>query len=136
MKKQINIINLTKLSANSSKLKAKQGKECHIMKIRFVFWPLIALIIFSLTFAEENNKKNMIPEDRVDMEGSITQEMLEKMIKSVPMNRLGRTEELGNLAVFLASEESKYITGQEIVIDGGNIIQEIKISESIDRFKP
>lgn len=46
--------------------------------------------------------------------------------KSIPMKRLGTIEELGNLAVFLASDESVYITGQEIVIDGGNIIQEVK----------
>lgn len=45
---------------------------------------------------------------------------------SVPLKRLGTIEEMGDLAVFLASDESKYITGQEIVIDGGNIIQEEK----------
>jgi 3-oxoacyl-[acyl-carrier protein] reductase len=42
------------------------------------------------------------------------------------MKRRGTIEELGNLALFLASDESSYITGQEIVIDGGNIIQEVK----------
>jgi NAD(P)-dependent dehydrogenase (short-subunit alcohol dehydrogenase family) len=46
--------------------------------------------------------------------------------KSIPMRRMGKTSELGDLAVFLASEESAYITGQEIIIDGGNIIQEVK----------
>ena len=46
--------------------------------------------------------------------------------KSIPMKRFGTIEELGNLAVFLASSESGYITGQEIVIDGGNTIQEVK----------
>jgi NAD(P)-dependent dehydrogenase (short-subunit alcohol dehydrogenase family) len=46
--------------------------------------------------------------------------------KSVPMKRMGKTSELGYLAVFLASDESNYITGQEIIIDGGNTIQEVK----------
>jgi NAD(P)-dependent dehydrogenase (short-subunit alcohol dehydrogenase family) len=46
--------------------------------------------------------------------------------RSIPMKRMGTVEELGNLAVFLASDESSYITGQEIVIDGGNTIQEVK----------
>jgi NAD(P)-dependent dehydrogenase (short-subunit alcohol dehydrogenase family) len=48
------------------------------------------------------------------------------LAKSIPMKRFGTIEELGNLAVFLASHESGYITGQEIVIDGGNTIQEVK----------
>ena len=46
--------------------------------------------------------------------------------RSLPMKRMGTTAEVGNLAVFLASEESTYITGQEMIIDGGNIIQEVK----------
>jgi|WetSurMetagenome_2_1015567.scaffolds.fasta_scaffold140967_2 NAD(P)-dependent dehydrogenase (short-subunit alcohol dehydrogenase family) len=46
--------------------------------------------------------------------------------KSIPVKRFGRVEELGELAVFLASNEAGYITGQEVVIDGGNIIQEVK----------
>lgn len=46
--------------------------------------------------------------------------------KSVPMKRMGKTSELGDLAVFLSSNESSYITGQEIIIDGGNTIQEVK----------
>jgi NAD(P)-dependent dehydrogenase (short-subunit alcohol dehydrogenase family) len=46
--------------------------------------------------------------------------------KSIPMKRMGTIDEIGNLAVFLTSMESAYITGQEIIIDGGNIIQEVK----------
>ena len=46
--------------------------------------------------------------------------------KEIPLGRLGTMDEAGDLAVFLASEASKYITGTEIIIDGGNIIQEHK----------
>lgn len=42
----------------------------------------------------------------------------------IPMKRLGTIEELGELAAFLASPESSYITGQEIVIDGGSTLPE------------
>lgn len=43
---------------------------------------------------------------------------------SIPMCRLGTPEEVGDVVLFLASDESKYITGTHIVIDGGNTIQE------------
>lgn len=49
-----------------------------------------------------------------------------KMEHSIPMKRLGRSEEIGYLALFLSTHESDYITGQDIVIDGGNILQEMK----------
>lgn len=42
----------------------------------------------------------------------------------IPMGRLGTIEELGELAAFLACEESSYITAQGIVIDGGSTLPE------------
>lgn len=44
----------------------------------------------------------------------------------IPMKRLGTIEELGHLALFLASDESTYITGQGFVIDGGSTLPETK----------
>ena len=35
------------------------------------------------------------------------------------LNRVGKPEEVANLALFLASEEASYITGASVVIDGG-----------------
>ncbi len=45
-----------------------------------------------------------------------------------PMGRAGIPEEVGHVAVFLVSEEASYITGQLIVVDGGNTIQEYKVA--------
>jgi len=57
--------------------------------------------------------------------GSSTEE--EKVAaENTPMSRAGTPEEVGDLIAFLASDESTYITGQMIVIDGGNTIQEYK----------
>ena len=46
--------------------------------------------------------------------------------ENTPMGRAGTPREVADLIAFLASDESTYITGQMIVIDGGNTIQEYK----------
>ena len=43
---------------------------------------------------------------------------------NIPWGRQGTPEEVGELVLFLASDESRYITGASMVIDGGNILQE------------
>ena len=50
----------------------------------------------------------------------------------IPMGRQGTPEDIGNLVLFLACDESSYLTGSEIVIDGGNILQE----EYLGPYKP
>jgi 3-oxoacyl-[acyl-carrier protein] reductase len=57
--------------------------------------------------------------------GSSTQEE-HVAAENTPVRRAGTPEEVGDLIAFLASDESTYITGQMIVIDGGNTIQEYK----------
>ena len=44
-----------------------------------------------------------------------------------PVGRPGTPEEVGHVVVFLASEEASYVTGQLMVVDGGNTIQEYKV---------
>lgn len=50
--------------------------------------------------------------------------VIDGIASGIPMKRLGTIEELGNLTAFLASDESSYITGQGIVIDGGSTLPE------------
>lgn len=52
------------------------------------------------------------------------QSVVDSIASAIPMGRMGKIEELGELAAFLASEESSYITGQGIVIDGGSTLPE------------
>lgn len=48
----------------------------------------------------------------------------EKGAEAVPMKRLGEPEDIGVAVCFFASKEAKYITGQSLVIDGGQIMPE------------
>lgn len=46
------------------------------------------------------------------------------MAASVPLKRLGSVEDIGHAAAFFASKEAAYITGQTIIVDGGQILPE------------
>jgi NAD(P)-dependent dehydrogenase (short-subunit alcohol dehydrogenase family) len=46
-------------------------------------------------------------------------EVIDKLVEGIPMGRAGSPEEIGPLAVFLASEASSYVTGAAFYIDGG-----------------
>jgi 3alpha(or 20beta)-hydroxysteroid dehydrogenase len=48
-----------------------------------------------------------------------TPEQNQRRLRAVPMGRMGTAEEVANLVLFLLSEESGYITGAEVAIDGG-----------------
>ena len=46
------------------------------------------------------------------------------MAASIPLRRLGSVDDIGYAALFLATEEAGYITGQTIVVDGGQVLPE------------
>ena len=59
----------------------------------------------------------------------ITEQLAERdhgsqMVASIPMRRLGSVDDIGYAALFLATGEAGYITGQTIVIDGGQVLPE------------
>jgi 3-oxoacyl-[acyl-carrier protein] reductase len=51
--------------------------------------------------------------------------------RNTPVGRVGRADEVATAIAFLASESASYITGQTIIIDGGNCIQEYKGSTGL-----
>jgi 3-oxoacyl-[acyl-carrier protein] reductase len=63
---------------------------------------------------------NIITEGLADL----GEDYLRTMAESIPLKRLGTVDDIGNAALFLASKEAGYITGQTIIVDGGQIIPE------------
>jgi NAD(P)-dependent dehydrogenase (short-subunit alcohol dehydrogenase family) len=48
-----------------------------------------------------------------------TPELIDKLISGIPMRRIGTPEEVAAGILYLASDESTYMTGAELVLDGG-----------------
>jgi 3-oxoacyl-[acyl-carrier protein] reductase len=43
-------------------------------------------------------------------------------LKSIPYGRLGHPEEIADVAVFLASDAARWVTGQTLTVDGGQML--------------
>ncbi|MFW6116788.1 MAG: SDR family NAD(P)-dependent oxidoreductase [bacterium] len=56
--------------------------------------------------------------------GDVPDDFLRDYIKKIPLGRPGRPEEVANLITFLASDEASFITGESVVIDGGQLSEE------------
>jgi 3-oxoacyl-[acyl-carrier protein] reductase len=60
-------------------------------------------------------------EVRAEKEQISVEELTRKTEESIPMRRFGRPEEFANAVVFLASGANTYITGQSLIVDGGQV---------------
>jgi len=88
----------------------------------------------AMELSKYNTTINAVMPGNIYTEGlqDLGQEYLDTMAASIPLRRLGDVEDIGNAALFFASDEAAYITGQQIVVDGGQIIPESL--ESLDEI--
>ena len=86
------------------------------------------IIGFTKSLAKEVGSRNILVNAvapgfiQTDMTAVLKDEVKEKIAESIPLNRMGTVEDVANVVKFLASEESSYITGQVIHIDGGMLM--------------
>lgn len=74
-----------------------------------------------IELAKYNITINAILPGNIATEGldGLGQDYLDAMAAAIPLRKLGSVEDIGNAALFLASKEAAYITGQTLVVDGG-----------------
>ncbi|HEC75458.1 MAG TPA: 3-oxoacyl-ACP reductase FabG [Methylophaga aminisulfidivorans] len=80
----------------------------------------------AMELAPYNTTINAVMPGNIYTEGlaSLGEEYLNSMAAAIPLKRLGATEDIANAALFFASDEAAYITGQQIVVDGGQTLPE------------
>lgn len=80
----------------------------------------------AMELSRYNTTINAVMPGNIYTEGlqDLGEDYLNTMAASIPLKRLGDVEDIGNAALFFASDEAGYITGQQIVVDGGQILPE------------
>lgn len=81
----------------------------------------------AIQFAKDNIRSNIIHPGMIDtpLQAPYLKEpgKREAIASSIPLGRLGTARDIANAALFLASEESAFMTGAEMVVDGGYYVQ-------------
>lgn len=86
------------------------------------------IIGFTKSLAKELGSRNILVNAiapgfiETQMTDVLKDSVKEEISKSIPLKRMGKTEDIANLVNFLASDESSYITGQVINVDGGMLM--------------
>lgn len=86
------------------------------------------IIGFTKSLAKEVSSRNILVHAvapgfiESDMTNVLKDEVKEEIVKNIPLKRIGKPEDVSNVVKFLASDDSSYITGQVINVDGGMLI--------------
>ncbi|MBP9038239.1 MAG: 3-oxoacyl-[acyl-carrier-protein] reductase [Candidatus Syntrophosphaera sp.] len=75
-------------------------------------------------FASRNIRVNAVAPGFIETEmtAKLPESVVEGYAKAIPLQKMGKPEDVAKLCLFLASEDSAYITGQTIAVDGGLVM--------------
>ena len=110
----INIASVVGLSGNAGQCNYSASKA--------------GIIGFTKSLAKEVAKKNIRVNAvapgfiHTDMTDKLPEKVVDEYLKNIPLNKLGKPENVADAVAFLASDMSEYITGQVLVVDGGLLI--------------
>ena len=136
---QINYFSPIIISQIISRTMIKNGGGCIINiasvsgikneKGRLAYGSSKAALIFasktmSMELAKDNIRVNCISPGFIDtdMWKNRNVELYNQVLSETPMGRQGKTDDIANIVSFLISDSSSYITGQNIIVDGGRMI--------------
>ena len=135
----INLVGTFNMTKNvvSYMMKAKSGRIINISSVVGISGNAgqsnysaskAGIIGFTKSLAKELASRNILVNAvapgfiQTDMTNILKEDVKEKILEQIPLKRQGNPEEAANVVKFLASEDSSYITGQVINIDGGMLM--------------
>ena len=95
--------------------KENVGVNVEEKTVLHVLTALIEAVATTYDVAQDQQATNMNDPKKIVERGRD----LQAMIDAIPLKRMGTAEDIANCALFLASDESSYVTGSEFIIDGG-----------------
>lgn len=134
----VNLVGTFNMTKNviSYMMKAKNGKIINISSVVGIAGNAgqtnysaskAGIIGFTKSLAKEVASRNILVNAvapgfiETNMTDVLKQEVKDEIAKNIPLKRMGTPQDVANVVKFLASEDSSYITGQVISVDGGMI---------------
>ncbi len=112
--------------APDQRLYRQEGVEDNMQNVKPITYSAAKWAIVGMTkylavyFAEKNIRVNSISPTAVY--NNHPEEFVEKLTNIIPMNRMSRLDEYKGAIVFMCSDASSYMTGENVVIDGGKSV--------------